>query len=301
MNKPIFQVNTIKQDDSFGQFAIEPLENGFGHTIGNALRRVLLSSFEGSAITQVKVKGVNHKFSTLEGMSEDMIDLVLNLKNVKVAYSGEEPVSAKLKLTGPKTVKASDIVAPASVKIVTPDVEIAKLAKGATLEMELEISTGFGYSPAETRTSDVIGVIPMDAIFSPVERVAYKVEATRVGRRTDYDKLLIDIYTDGSVSPLEVLKDASRTLSDYFVQVYDPTLASVEPQVSSTSSTESISLEELGLPTRITNALKNADYEFVTDLVDATNKDLKNVKNLGGKSIELLDESLLEKGFERNK
>lgn len=301
MQKPIFQVNTIKQDDNFGQFAIEPLENGFGHTLGNAIRRVLLSSFKGSAITQVKVKGVTHKFSTLEGMSEDMIDLILNLKNVKVAYTGEESITAKLKITGPATVTAKDIIAPASVKIVTPDVEIARLSKGATLEMELEISTGFGYSPAETRISDVIGVIPMDAIFSPVERVSYKVEATRVGRRTDYDKLVLDIFTDGSVAPLDVLKEASRTLSTYFTQVYDPTIEVVETEDIESSDSLSISLEELGLPTRIANALKNAEYEYVSDLVEATDKDLKNVKNLGGKSIELLDETLKGKGFARNK
>lgn len=301
MQKPIFEVNTIKQDGNFGQFAIEPLENGFGHTLGNALRRVLLSSFKGSAITKVKVKGVNHKFSTLEGMSEDMIDLILNLKNVKVAYSGDEPVTAKLKVTGPTTVKASSITAPASVKIVTPDVEIARLSKGTTLELELEISTGFGYSPAENRISDIIGVIPMDAIFSPVERVSYKVDATRVGRRTDYDKLIIDIYTDGSQAPLDVLREASRILAQYFVQVYDPTMVAEETKEVASTKSPSISLEELGLPTRIANALKNADYEYVADLVEATDKDLKNVKNLGGKSIELLDETLAKKDFNRKK
>ena len=301
MQKPIFEVNTIKQNNNFGQFAIEPLENGFGHTLGNAIRRVLLSSFKGSAITQVKVKGVTHKFSTLEGMSEDMINLILNLKNIKVSYSGDEPITAKLKVTGPATVTAKDIIAPASVEVVTPDVEIASLAKGATLEMELEISTGFGYSPAETRTSDVIGVIPMDAIFSPVERVSYKVEATRVGRRTDYDKLVLDIFTDGSVAPMDVLKESSRILSTYFTQVYDPTIEVVESEDNAESEAPSISLEELGLPTRIANALKNAEYEYVSDLIEANDKDLKNVKNLGGKSIELLDATLEEKGFTRNK
>jgi len=300
MQKPTFEVNTIKQDDAYGQFAIEPLENGFGHTLGNALRRVLLSSFRGAAITEVKVDGVTHKFSTLDGLSEDIIDLILNLKGIKVAYEGEEPVTATLSVKGPATVTAKDIVAPPSVTVVNQDAVIARLAKGAKLEMELEIMTGYGYSPAETRTSDTIGVIPLDAIFSPVERVSYKVESTRVGRRTDYDRLLIDLYTDGSRSPLEVLKEASRILADYFSQVYDPKL--VEKNLGTTASEEaSVSLEELGLPTRIANALKNADYKTASQVAQATDKELKNVKNLGGKSLSILDEALAAKGYTRTK
>jgi DNA-directed RNA polymerase subunit alpha len=299
MQKPTFEVNTLKEDSHYGQFAIEPLENGFGHTLGNALRRVLLSSFKGAAITQTKVKGVTHKFSTLEGLSEDMIDLILNLKGVKVAYEGEEPVTAKLKVSGPKSVTAKDITAPASVSVVNPEAPIARLAKGATLEMELEIATGYGYSPSEDRSSDTIGVIPLDAIFSPVERVSYQVQSTRVGRRTDYDKLVLDIYTDGSRSPSEVLKEASQVLAEYFTQIYHPTLSPVKDSSGEPKTEVTISLEELGLPTRITNALKNADYESANELADASDKDLKNVKNLGDKSIELVDQALEGKGLKR--
>ncbi|MFH2019124.1 MAG: DNA-directed RNA polymerase subunit alpha [bacterium] len=300
MQKPTFAINTIKEELAYGQFAIEPLENGFGHTLGNALRRVLLSSFRGAAITKVKVEGVTHKFSTLAGVSDDMVDLMLNLKNLKVAYLGEEPVTAKLSVKGPRTVTAKDIVLPPGVKIVNEDAPITKLATGAKLDLELEIATGFGYSPAEDRTTDTVGELILDAIFSPVERVSYVVEATRVGRRTDYDKLLIDIYTDGSQSPASVLVSAAQTLQDYFAQIVDPKIE-VEEVSNSVSGSPSISIEELGLPTRITNALKNAEYMSVATLVTATNKDLKNVKNLGGKSIDLLDEALAAKGFTREK
>src|SRR3989339_491884 len=200
-----FSVKTIEERDNFGIFAIEPLVNGFGHTIGNALRRVLLSSFRGAAITQVKVAGVTHKFSTLAGLSEDMIDLILNLKSVKVSYEGDEPIVAKLSAKGVKTVTAKDIVTPANVKIVSGDTVIANLGKDGKLDLELTITTGYGYSPADERPTSTIGAMSIDAIYSPVERVSYKVEATRVGRRTDFDKVVMEIYTDGSQLPSVVL------------------------------------------------------------------------------------------------
>lgn len=300
MQKPTFAINTIKEELAYGQFAIEPLENGFGHTLGNALRRVLLSSFRGAAITKVKVEGVTHKFSTLAGVSDDMVDLMLNLKSLKVVYLSDEPVTAKLSVKGPRTVTAKDIILPPGVKIVNEDAPITKLASGAKLDLELEIATGFGYSPAEDRTTDTVGELILDAIFSPVERVSYVVEATRVGRRTDYDKLIIDIYTDGSQSPSSVLVSAAKTLQDYFAQIVNPQIE-VEEVSPSASGSPSISIEELGLPTRITNALKNAEYKTIATLVTATNKDLKNVKNLGAKSIDLLDEALVAKGFTREK
>lgn len=299
---PTFEVKTIKEDQSHGQFTIEPLEHGLGHTMGNALRRVLLASFKGAAITQVKVKGVTHKFSTLEGMTEDMVDLMLNLKEVKVAYDQEDKVTAKLSAKGPGTVKAGQLITPASVKVVNPELEIAKLANDAKLEMELTIETGYGYLPAEGRESDTVGLLPLDAIFSPVERVSYEVESTRVGRRTDFDRIIIDIYTDGSQSPLSVLKDAARILAGYFTQVYDPQqVDEVVGSDSQLSRQSTVSVDELSLPTRVANALKNADYLTAEHLEGATDKDLKNVKNLGSKSIELVDKALRDKGFSRSK
>lgn len=300
MQKLNFTVTTLEESATHGQFSIDPLEKGFGDTLGTALRRVLLSSFQGAAITSVKVSGVTHKFSTLEGMSEDMIDLMLNLKSVKVAYQGDTPTTAKLKVTGPKVVTAKDFVVPAGVKIASPDVVIARLAGGAKLDLEVEIATGYGYSPAEERSSDTLGVIALDAIFSPVERVSYRVESTRVGRRTDFDKLVIDIYTDGSAKAGDVLKDAASTLIAYFSQIVSPAApAQDDPLVASASS--SVTTDELGLPTRIANALKNGGYKTAADLVGASDKDLKKVKNLGGKSLGLIDSALEAKGLKRAK
>lgn len=294
-----FTVNTIEENDNYGVFAIEPLVTGFGHTIGNALRRVLLSSFRGAAITQVKVAGVNHKFSTLAGLSEDMIDLILNLKSVKVAYDGDEPITAKISVKGVKTVTAKDIIAPATVKIVSPDVVIANLGKDAKLDLELTITTGYGYSPADERPSEAIGSMSIDAIYSPVERVAYKVEATRVGRRTDFDKVVMEIHTDGSQLPSVVLKEAARILVASFSQIVNPVIvddASVLP-----ASSSSVMTDDLGLPTRVANALKAAGYKTAPELATATDKDLKTVKNLGGKSLGLIDEALSSKGLTRTK
>lgn len=300
MQKPTFAINTIKEELAFGQYVIEPLENGFGHTLGNALRRVLLSSFRGAAITKVKVEGVTHKFTTLTGVSDDMVDIMLNLKSLKVAYEGTQPITGKLSVKGPREVVAKDIILPPGVKIINQDAVITKLASGAKLDLELEIATGYGYSPAEDRTTDTIGELILDAIFSPVERVSYVVEATRVGRRTDYDKLILDIYTDGSESPSAVLVSAAKTLQEYFSQIVNPQVVEDENPILQTG-TPSISIEELGLPTRIVNALKNAEYQTVGTLLSATNKDLKNVKNLGIKSIDLLDTALKAKGLTRNK
>jgi DNA-directed RNA polymerase subunit alpha len=294
-----FSVNTIEETANHGIFAIEPLENGFGHTLGNALRRVLLSSFKGAAITEVKVVGVTHKFSTLAGLSEDMIDLMLNLKSVKVAYAGDEPVTAKLSVKGAKTVTAKDIVAPATVTIVNGDAVIANLSKDAKLDLELTIATGYGYSPAEERPSSAIGTMSLDAIFSPVERVSYKVEATRVGRRTDYDKIVLEIHTDGSTMPSVVLIDAARILVAAFSQMVNP--QAVADVATIPAGAQSVMTDDLGLPTRVANALKSAGYKTAVELATATDKDLKNVKNLGGKSVGLIDEALSGKGLTRTK
>lgn len=291
-----FSVNTIEEKADYGVFAIEPLATGFGHTLGNALRRVLLSSFQGAAITEVKVAGVNHKFSTLAGLSEDMIELMLNLKAVKVAYAGSEPVTAKINVKGSKTVTASDIVAPATVTIVNPDAVIAHLSKDTKLELELTITTGYGYSPAEERPNTTLGTMVLDAIFSPVERVAYKVESTRVGRRTDYDKIVLEIYTDGSVKPSVVLKEAANILVNAFSQVVNPTASD---EIAGNAPSTTIALDDLELPTRVINALKNAGIQTANDLSRTSDADLKNVKNLGGKSLDVIDTALAAKGLKR--
>ncbi|GAB4026029.1 MAG: DNA-directed RNA polymerase subunit alpha [Candidatus Microgenomates bacterium] len=296
-----FQLNVVEESAKKGIFSIEPLENGFGHTLGNSLRRVLLSSFKGAAITSVKVAGVSHKFSTLAGMSEDMIDLMLNLKSVKVAYSGDEVTTATLSVKGPKVVKASDIITPANVSIVSPDVVIANLAAGAKLDLELTIQSGYGYSPADERPTETLGVLVLDAIYSPVERVSYHVESTRVGRRTDFDKLVIEVITDGSLSPRQALIDASSVLIAAFTQIVSPTPAANGDTGSTSNILAAVSTDDLGLPTRVANALKNAGFNTAADLARATDKDLKNVKNLGEKSFGLIDEALSAKGLTRTK
>ncbi len=294
-----FTVKTVEERDNFGVFSIEPLVTGFGHTLGNSLRRVLLSSFRGAAITTVKVGGVTHKFSTLAGLSEDMIDLILNLKSIKVGYEGDEPVVAKISVKGPRVVTAADIVAPANVKIVNTDAVIANISKDAKLELELTIGTGYGYSPADERPSSTIGTMSIDAIYSPVERVAYKVESTRVGRRTDFDKVVMEIYTDGSTMPSVVLKEAASILVAAFSQIVSPVEAVEEGVIPSSAS--SVMTDDLGLPTRVANALKAAGYKTAAELSTATDKDLKTVKNLGGKSLGLIDEALATKGLTRTK
>lgn len=296
-----FQFNTVEETVKKGVFSIEPLENGFGHTLGNSLRRVLLSSFKGAAITSVKVAGVSHKFSTLAGMSEDMIDLMLNLKSVKVAYDGNDVTTATLSVKGPKIVKASDITTPANVSIVSPDVVIANLAAGAKLDLELTIQSGYGYSPADERPTDSLGVLVLDAIYSPVERVSYHVESTRVGRRTDFDKLVIEVITDGSLAPRQAVIDASSVLVAAFTQIITPSPITDGDSAGTASIMSAVSTDDLGLPTRVANALKNAGLNTAAELARATDKDLKNVKNLGEKSFDLIDEALSAKGLTRTK
>ncbi len=301
MLAPTFTVNLQEQTSNYGLFTIEPLPQGFGHTLGNTLRRILLSNLKGAALTKVKIAGVKHKFSTLEGMSEDIIDLLLNLKQVKLAYDQDEPAIAKLDIKGPKVVKAKDIKFPSSVRLVNPDHVLANLAKGAHLSLEVQIETGYGYSPATDRQTDVIGEIPLEALFSPVERVAYSVQQTRVGRRTDFDQLILKIFTDGSQSPHQVLQEAARIAVAYFQQIYQPRqIEDVKvdsPSSTNTPSEHALTIEELGIPTRIANALAKGGYHTLGDLTQATLTDLKNIKNLGSKSLQVIQDILADKGF----
>ncbi len=223
MIEPLFNLKTLQENEEKGTFVLEPLEQGFGHTLGNALRRVLLTSLPGTAITQIKVSGVKHKFSTLEGMSEDMVDLILNLKQVRLKYEGEKPVKMELDKNGPGQVKAGDIKAPANVQIINKDLVLANLAdKKSHLKMEIVAEKGYGYLPAENKKSEKLGVIFLDASFSPVRRVNYQIEATRVGQRTDLDKLILEITTDGSLKPKEALKNSAKILISFFNQIVQP-------------------------------------------------------------------------------
>lgn len=299
MLKPLFQIKKEKETKDFGQFVIEPLEQGYGHTLGNALRRVLLSSLPGAAVTQIKISGVKHKFSTLEGLKEDIIELILNLKQVRIKYQGQKPIKLHLEKSGPGQVRAGDIKAPAQVEIINKNHVLANLAsKKSKLKMEIIVESGWGYLPAEERRSEKLGVIPLDASFSPVRSVNYKVEATRVGRRTDLDRLIMEITTNGTLKPSEALKESGRILIAFFKQIVEPKkmpVAKKKPEPS-LSETMRLTVEELDLPTRIVNALRKGGYGTVSDLTAATAADLAKVKNLGEKSIKIVQAALAKKG-----
>lgn len=297
MIKPVFNVITSHQDDNFAEFVLEPLERGYGHTIGNALRRVLLSSIEGHAITAVKIKGVDHEFQTVKGMTEDVIELLLNLKEVRIKSELTDATHLTLSKKGGQ-VTAGDIKCPGGVEIVNPDHHLATLSSSASLELDLTVEYGVGYSPAQDRQSeDLAGELLVDAIYSPVIKVAYSVEETRVGRRTDFDKLILKVWTDGSVDSREIINDAAKILISHFEQVINPvdvmqktTDVLAEPQ----NETHRLTIEELELPTRIANALRKAGYNTVADLTKVTKAQASLVKNLGGKSVDMVEEALVK-------
>ena len=298
MIESIFQIKTVEENATFGRFIIEPLEQGFGQTLGNSLRRVLLSSLPGIAITQIKINGVKHKFSTLEGMSEDIIDLILNLKQIRFKYEGEKPVKLELEKNGPGQVKAGDIKTSANIQVVNKDLVLANLAdKKSRLKIEMTIERGFGYLPIETAREEKLGVIPIDAIFTPVRRVNYQVEATRVGQKTDLDKLILEITTDGTIKPKEALKISAKTLIGFFNQIINPKKMEAKEEAKPLLDEEvnKLTLEELDLPTRIVNALRKSGYGTVADLLGIKPEDLAKIKNLGEKSIKIVQAALAKK------
>ena len=299
MNQPMFEIKSEKKEKNYEKFAITPLEYGYGDTLGNSLRRVLLTSLPGAAVTSVRISGVKHQFSTLKGMKEDIVEFVLNLKKVRVTSSSEKPVKAEISVKTPGEVKAKDIKVSGDTKIANPELVLAVLNKGAKLEAEIEIKTGVGYMPAEENKTDTIGIIPVDASFSPVVRVNYKVEETRVGRFTNYDKLVLEIWTDGTVEPKDALVSAAKILDSYLNQIITPkkvVVEKVEKAVDDLGLVGKLSVEEIGLPTRVANALIKEGYETVDDLFKAKKEDLVKVRNLGEKSIKIISLALAEKG-----
>ena len=299
MLKPQFKVKIEKQADDYGKFILEPLEQGYGDTLGVALRRVLLSSLKGAAITELRIEGVRHQFSNLEGLKEDIIELILNVKQLRIKYEEEKEIMLKLSAKGPGKVRAADIKTPANVEIINGDLELANLAdKKAKLNIEMKLGTGFGFSPAEERKADNIQIIPIDAIFSPIRRFNYKVETTRVGRKTDFNKLILEIWTDGTIEPKQALEEGAENLVDYFKQIYKPVFEKIEKKVKPPKNQGFLSLtvEELDLPTRIINALVKGGYKTVKDLTEVKKAKIVSVKNLGGKSILIVEDKLKEKG-----
>jgi DNA-directed RNA polymerase subunit alpha len=299
-------------DDHRGVFVIEPLDRGFGHTFGNSLRRVLLSSLEGTAVTSVKVEGTAHEFTTLPGVREDVTDIVLNLKNLIARLEGESPeVEVHIAAKGPGAVTAGNIEAPAELELLNPELEIANLADRGRLEMTLTIGRGRGYVPAELNRGPqhTIGVIPIDSIFSPVRRVSYAVESARVGQRTDYDKLTIDITTDGSVEPKDALAEAAEILIrqlaiftdleniDRLRSAADGGADGGGAEPTSSHPMDNFPIEELELGVRSYNCLKRVGIETIGDLVMKSENELAAIPNFGKKSIEEVKETLQQHGL----
>src|SRR5438093_1334236 len=309
-----FQVPRITHEEvneDRGVFVIEPLDRGFGYTFGNSLRRVLLSSLEGAAVTSVKIEGVAHEFTTLKGVREDVTDLILNLKNLICLLHGDSPeIEVRLDKKGPGMVKASDIEAPADLEILNPDLEIANLSDKGRLEVTLTIGRGRGYIPAELNRGPehTIGVIPVDSIFSPVRRVSYEVEAARVGQRTDYDKLTLDVTTDGSLAPRDAIGQGAEILIRQLaiftdldrIEGFGEAGAAAEaagPEVSLAHGMENFPIEELELGVRSYNCLKRVGIETIGDLVMKTEQELAAIPNFGKKSIEEVRETLAQHGL----
>jgi len=296
--QPVFEIQEDLKEKNQTKFVITPLDAGYGNTLGVALRRVLLTSLPGAAITSVKIAGVKHQFSTLKGMKEDVLDFILNLKKVRIAYKGEKTVKMTLSAKEGE-VKAGDIKVPAGVTIANPDLVLANLSKGAKLEAEMEVTEGVGYSPFEDRKTEKIGVIPLDAAFSPVSRVNFKVEETRVGRMTNYDKLTVEVTTDGTITPNEALIQASKVLVSYFNQIISPVKAEKVVTVGTEDGLGAVgklSIEEIGVPTRVANALIKSGFDTVEKLVNAPKEELMKVRNLGEKSLKIVKAALMEKG-----
>lgn len=296
----MFKIKMELEKENFAKLAIEPLEEGFGHTLGNSLRRVLLAVLPGAAVTSIKIDGVSHRFSTIDGVLEDVIEIILNIKKIRLSIYSDKPIKLILKASGKGVVKASDLVIEGDGEIVNPEQPIATLTDAkAKLNLEMTASQGKGYSISEERKTEEIGVISVDALFSPVVSVNYSVEQTRVGRRTDFDKLILDITTDGTISPIEALNAAAKILSDAFHSIYEPQAEEEVEETGSKISEETLKLtiEELDLPVRITNALKVIEITTIEDLINTPRIQLLKAKNLGTKSIHLISEKLVERGL----
>jgi DNA-directed RNA polymerase subunit alpha len=285
------------------KFTIEPLEPGFGYTIGNSLRRTLLSSIPGAAISSVRIEGVLHEFTTIPKVTEDVTDIILNLKGLVIRSESDEPVNVYLKAKGPGEVTAGDVAPPAGVEILNPDLHIATLGKGASLEMEMVVERGVGYVSAERNKNsrDPIGVIPVDSIFSPVRRVSYAVENTRVEQMTDRDKLILDVETDGSLNPREALASGGGTLlelTQLFSDLAEADSVAVGPaEDDSVPSDYQITIEELNLSVRSYNCLKREGINTVGELVEKSEQELMDIRNFGQKSIDEVKDKLVELGL----
>jgi len=292
-------------EPTYGRFVVEPLERGYGTTLGNSLRRILLSSLPGAAPTAVRIDGVLHEFSTIPGVVEDTTDIVLNLKQLLVKLHVDEPVQVRVEAQGPGEVTAGDIIAGPEVEILNPDLHIATLDEGGRLYMEITLAKGRGYVSADRNKKEdmPIGLIPLDSIFTPVPRVNYQVENTRVGQVTDYDRLILEVWTDGSIAPDEAVSLAARIMSEHlklFIGLTD-TSANLEIMVEKEQEEKDrlleLPIEELDLSVRSYNCLKRAGINTVEDLTRKTEEDMMKIRNLGKKSLQEVKEKLANLGL----
>ena len=289
----------------YAKFSCEPLERGFGITMGNALRRVLLSSVQGAAITSVKIDGVLHEFSSIPGIREDVTDIILNLKEIRLKLHGEEAKTIYAEKAGNGSLTAGDLVCPPEVEVLNPEAHIASLSKDAKLRMEMQVKLGKGYVPAERNREEgaPIGVIPMDATFSPIRKVNYVVTQARVGQITDYDKLTVEIWTDGSVKPEDALGYAAKILKEQvsifinFEEETEPKKAQVVQEETPLNENLFRTVEELELSVRSANCLKNANIRYMGELVQKSETEMLKTKNFGRKSLNEIKEILTEMGL----
>ncbi len=300
------EVDKDAHSPTFGRFTTEAFERGFGTTIGNALRRILLSSLTGAAVTTVKIEGVVHEFSTISGVTEDVTAIILNIKSLRLALHTDKPKTIRLKKKGPGEAKGADILHDGDVTILTPDLHIATLDKDATLDIEMTVKHGRGYVPAERNKEEglPIGVIAIDSIFSPIRRVNFHVENARVGRMTDYDKLTMEIWTDGTISPRDALSTGAGILREHLDIFINPeersegkSEAGYEESHREVNKNLSRGVNELELSVRAANCLKNANIKTIADLVQKSEGEMLRTKNFGKKSLNEIKEILSEMGL----
>lgn len=309
IEKPRIECVEINEKKDYARFVVEPLESGYGITLGNSLRRVLLSSLPGAAVTSVKIEGVLHEFSSIPGVMEDVTDIILNLKMLALKVHSDEPQVVWLEATSEGEVTAADIQLNSDVEILNPELHIATLDSGAKLSMEITVEKGRGYRPSEKNRKEehVIGVIPVDSIFSPIKKVNYTVSDTRVGQITDYDKLTLEVWTDGTILPDEAVSLSAKILNDHFKLFIGLTekIGDVEIMVEKEEEEKDkildMSIEELDFSVRSYNCLKRAGINTVGELIQKTEEEMMKVRNLGKKSLEEVDEKLKSLGLSLRK
>ena len=305
IEKPKIETVELNEDAKYGKFVIEPLERGYGTTLGNSLRRILLSSLPGAAVTAIQIDGVLHEFSTVEGVVEDVTTIILNLKKLALKIYSEEEKKLEIDVQGEGIVTAADITHDSDVEILNPDLHIATLAKDAHFRVRLTAKRGRGYTPADANKSEdqPIGVIPIDSIYTPVSRVTYQVEKTRVGQVANYDKLTLDVWTDGSIGPKEAISLGAKILTEHlniFVGLTDEAQNAeimVEKEEDQKEKVLEMTIEELDLSVRSYNCLKRAGINTVQELANKTEEDMMKVRNLGRKSLEEVKHKLEELGL----